>query len=374
MNKIVIASDSFKGSLSSIGVASSLEDGILEVLPDCEVLKVQVADGGEGTVDAVMDLRKGEWMEVTVSDPLGRPVGTRYGAIDGCALIEISSASGLPLLSTDERNPSLTSSYGSGEMISDAIDRGFRKFIIGLGGSATNDGGTGMLTALGARFLDAEGRLLRGCGADLRRIARADLSGMRPELSECSFTVACDVDTPFCGPQGAAYIFAPQKGADPAMVEMLDAGLRNLAAVIASGTGRDISTLPGSGAAGGLGGAFAAFLDAELKRGVDLILDIVGFDSIIEGADLVITGEGKMDSQTGKGKTPDGVLGRAAGKGIPVVAFAGKVERCPQLEALGFERIIQVSDPQMPLEKAMLPEVTSARLREAVKGFLSEYC
>lgn len=374
MKKIVIASDSFKGSLSSARVADTLGCAFRTLDPDCSILGVQVADGGEGTVEAIASIKPVKRIEVTVSDPLGRPIRTSYALDeDGCALLEMSAASGLPLLRAEERNPEKASTFGTGEMILDALDRGCRKFVAGIGGSATNDAGTGMLQALGARFLDSEGRELNGCGAALRQIRGIDLSGLDSRLAECSFSVACDVDNPFCGPQGAAFVFAPQKGADSEMVEALDRGLENFAKVIEEQLGTDIRTLPGAGAAGGLGGAFTAFLKASLKPGVDVVLDSIGFDALIQGADLVITGEGKMDSQTASGKTPLGVLRRAQMQGIPVVAVAGCVQHCPSLDSLGFNEIYATAEPGVPLEKAITKEYTCARLRHIAAQILQEY-
>ena len=374
MKKIVIASDSFKGSLSSAQIAETLGSAFQTLEPGCITLGVQVADGGEGTVAAVASIKPVKWAEVTVSDPLGRSIRTSYALDeDGCALLEMSAASGLPLLKPEERNPEKTSTFGTGEMILDALDRGCRKFVVGIGGSATNDAGTGMLQALGARFLNAQGEELKACGAALSQIRSIDLSNLDSRLSGCSFSVACDVDNPFCGPQGAAFVFAPQKGADSQMVKSLDRGLENFAQVIESHLGIDIRDIPGAGAAGGLGGAFTAFLKASLKPGVDVVLDSIGFDALIQGADLVITGEGKMDSQTASGKTPLGVLRRASARGIPVIAVAGCVQHCPELDNLGFNEIYATAEPGVPLEKAVTEEYTCARLRQIAAQILQKY-
>lgn len=371
MQKIVVASDSFKGSLSSSQVADAAEKGIRTVFPDCNVVKVNVADGGEGTVEAIVEALRGNIVTAKVSDPLGRLIEARYGIAGDTAIIEMASASGLPLLAPEERNPLLTSTRGTGEMIVDALQRGCRHILTGIGGSATNDAGTGMMEALGVRFLDAGGKVLRACGATLELIEGIDLNGLIPELKGCSFTVACDVDTPFCGPDGAAYVFAPQKGATTDMVRALDEGMFHFAGVLKrTFGGEDIVPMVGAGAAGGLGGGFKAFLGARLLKGIDMVLDAIAFDETIRGADLVITGEGKVDSQTACGKTAAGVLGRAKAQGIPVIALGGCVEHCPELDNMGFADIRAVSDPYAPIEWSMRPDVASAAVTRAVVNLL----
>ena len=317
MRKIVIACDSYKGCLSSSEVARAAAEGVAEVYPDCKIVRLAVADGGEGTVDALVDTLGGhlEWAEV--SDPLGRPVKAAYGIAGDLAIIESAAACGLTLLSKEERNPLIATTKGLGELILAAIDKGCRRFLIGLGGSATNDGGMGMISADG--FLER---------------AR----GMK-------FTVACDVDTPYIGAHGASRVFGPQKGASEEDVEILEERLRGYALKILADTGIDVSDMAGAGAAGGLGGAFRAYLGAELKRGVDLVLDQIGFDSIIDGADLVITGEGCSDYQTLKGKTAAGVLERAKRKGVPVMLVSGAIRDGQMLRDGGFG-IIAAASPQ----------------------------
>ena len=283
MDKIVVASDSFKGSLTSLEVALSAEKGIREVFPQCNVVKVNVADGGEGTMDALCSTLGGQWVTVPAEDPLGRVRDVSYVVLaDGkTAVIEMSAASGLPLLQPHERNPLLTSTYGTGEMIADALSRGCRRFLVGIGGSATNDAGMGMLCALGYRFVDAQGNVLEGRGESMAKVEDIDMSRVSEAIRESEFIVACDVDSPFCGPRGAAYVFSPQKGADPRMVESLDAGMEHISSVIARVTGKDVRNVPGAGAAGGLGGGFLAFLNARLERGIEMVLDAIGFDDII---------------------------------------------------------------------------------------------
>ena len=387
--KIVIASDSFKGSLASIEVAQSIEMGILDVFPSCDVVKVAVADGGEGTMDALCQSLGGKVVRIPVEDPIGRTINASYVILEdgNTAVLEMSSASGLTLLTTAERNPMLTSTYGTGQLIDDAIGRGCRRFLVGIGGSATNDAGMGMLTALGYRFLDAEGNELPGAGASLSKVCGIDCSGVSQAVRDSEFIVACDVDSPLYGPDGAAYVFAPQKGADPDMVKALDDGLRQYADVVASYAGKipmhggpsctgetsimkDAASMPGAGAAGGLGYAFVAFFGARLQRGVDMVLDAVGFDSIIEGADLVITGEGRIDAQTLTGKTPYGVLQRASRQNIPVIALAGSVALD---DSSGFTAIRQITPPDMQLSEAMLPAVASANLRRTISALLQQF-
>ena len=373
--KIVIASDSFKGSLASMEVARSVEMGILDVFPSCDVVKVAVADGGEGTMDALCQSLGGKVVRIPVEDPIGRTIFASYVILqDGItAVLEMSSASGLTLLMPAERNPMLTSTYGTGQLIDDAIGRGCRRFLVGIGGSATNDAGMGMLKALGYRFLDAAGNVLPGAGASLSKVCGIDCSGVSQAVRDSEFIVACDVDSPLYGPDGAAYVFAPQKGADPDMVKALDDGLRQYADAVASGEAsimKDAASMPGAGAAGGLGYAFVAFFGARLQRGVDMVLDAVGFDSIIEGADLVITGEGRIDAQTLTGKTPYGVLQRASRQNIPVIALAGSVALD---DSSGFTAIRQITPPDMQLSEAMLPAVASANLRRTISALLQQF-
>lgn len=371
--KIVIASDSFKGSLSSTEVAAAAERGIKSVYPDCEVVRVNVADGGEGTVEAIVEALGGEIITTTVSDPLGRPIAARYGIAHDKAIIEMAAASGLPLLRPEERNPWLTSTYGTGEMIMDAIHRGCRHLLVGIGGSATNDAGTGMLQAMGFRFYDAQGLEITDCrGGRLQDIVRIDDSAVEEVVRQAQFTVACDVDTPFCGPEGAAPVFAPQKGADQQMVACLDAGMASLARVIEEHYHINIVPIAGAGAAGGMGGGFRAFLNATLQRGIEMVLDAILFDQLIQDADLIITGEGKIDFQTAKGKTAAGVLGRARQQHIPVVAIGGCVEICESVEQMGFAGIYPILEEKVPLEIAMQPEFAASNVEKTVKKILSQ--
>ena len=368
IHRIVIASDSFKGCLNSAQVNAAIASGVAGVLPDADVVSLPVADGGEGTVEALGSALGGSMIDAEVHNPLGSPVRARY-AIDAAAetaVIEMAQASGLPLVEKELRNPLETNTYGVGELIADALGLGCRRILVGLGGSATNDGGAGMLSALGYRFIDAEGRTIdRPRGGNLGDIRSIDSSGADPRLASAEFILACDVTNPFTGPDGASQIFGPQKGADAAAVARLDAGMENLARVYERTFGRDIISVPGSGAAGGLAGGFIAAFGARVRPGVDMVLDAVGFDSALDGADLVITGEGRLDSQTAMGKTPAGVLRRARARNIPVVAFGGAIEDADALCAAGFAAVLCIQNSPLSLAEAMEPARAAEGLRNA---------
>lgn len=369
MKKIVIASDSFKGSISSMEIAGIVAEAASEVFPECETVRLEMADGGEGTTDALCRALGGEMVKCEVHGPFREKVISEYAIVDVpgeglTAVIEMSQASGLPLIPTGLRNPMLTTTFGTGELILDALGRGCRHFLIGIGGSATNDGGTGMLAALGWRFLDSDGKELPPVGASLEKIASVDSSGKNPALNGCTFITACDVDNPFCGPDGAAFVFGPQKGAGPEEVRLLDKGLESFASVIQESTGTNVKEIPGAGAAGGLGGALMAFLGSRLTPGAEMVLDVIGFDSLAEGADLVITGEGKMDGQTLKGKAPLCVLKHASKLGIPTIAIAGMISDPILLKDLGYKDIICINPPGLPTEEAMNPETARRNLHD----------
>jgi glycerate kinase len=369
--KIVIASDSFKGSLSSLEVAEAAENAIRSILPDCEIVKVDVADGGEGTMEALCRIHGGHKLTLEVNDPLGRPVDASYLILaDGStAVIEMAAASGLPLLHPDERNPLLTSTYGTGQLIADALGRGCRKFLIGIGGSATNDAGIGMLEALGVRFYDAEGKVLPGRGDSLNKVETIDMSGVLEELPESEFIVACDVESPFCGPEGAAFVYAPQKGATAQMVKDLDEGMYSFSRLIYQKTGTDVKNIKGAGAAGGLGGTLRAFMNADLKKGADMLLDAVSFDRAIEGADLIITGEGCIDGQTLTGKLPYTVAQRASSRNIPIIAICGRAE----VEHLPcFDRICPVTPSGLSLDEAMNPQIAAVNIFNTIVSILGK--
>lgn len=365
--KIIAALDSFKGSLTSLEAGKACAAGIRSVLPSAEVRVVPVADGGEGTVEALTAALKGRFQECIVRGPLGEPVTAVYGisADAKTAVMEMSQASGLTLVCEKARNPLRTSTYGTGEMIVDALRHGCRHIIMGIGGSATVDGGTGMMSALGVRFLDAQGRGLEGCGGNLDRIMSIDVGGLDEALYGCRFSVACDVSNPLTGENGAPRIFGPQKGASPSMVEELEKGMCNYARVLNTYAGRDVASLPGAGAAGGVGAAMTAFFCAGLLPGAELMLDTIGFDRIIEGADLIITGEGRLDGQTLMGKTPFGILRAAKKHNIPVIAVGGSVENRDALLDSGFVGVYSVTPEGMSIEEAMIPEVAKANVARA---------
>lgn len=370
MKKVIIAIDSFKGCLPSAEAGKAAAEGIRSAFPECEILSLPIADGGEGMLDVLIAATNGREVQLSAHNPLMKWHDTYYGISEDekTAFIEMASISGLPLVPPEKRNPMLTTSYGTGELIRDALERGCRNFIIGIGGSATNDAGLGMLQALGFRFLDKEGKVLRtGCGGVLMEVASIDTSFVHPGLRTSHFTVACDVQNPFCGPEGATYIFAPQKGADRKMVEALDASMKNFAEVIFHKTGKDISNHPGAGAAGGMGGSLLAFLNAELKPGIQLMLDALDFSCKIEGADLIITGEGKADRQTLMGKVPSGILREARKQDIPVILLAGSIEDSDELYKAGFQEVISINAPSVPLTQAMQPDFAYANIRRTVR-------
>ncbi len=354
--RIIVAPDSFKGSLSALGVAEAMERGIRAVFPEAEILKVPIADGGEGTVEALVAATQGRLLHAAVRGPLGEPVRAHWGISgDGTtAFLEMASASGLPLVPKERRDPRITSTFGTGELMKAALDAGLRKLVIGIGGSATNDGGTGMARALGARFLDAEGRDLPEGGAALARLARIELAGLDHRLAEASVLVACDVDNPLCGPRGASAVYGPQKGATPEMVAELDAALGVFATVAAAATGRDIALLPGAGAAGGLGASLLFFTPASLRPGVSIVLETTRFEALIQGTDLVITGEGRTDFQTAMGKAPVGVAAVAKRHGVPVVCIAGGLgDGAEEVLAHGIDALASIVPQPMSLEACM---------------------
>lgn len=323
--KIVLAPDSFKESLSALQVAESIERGFKQVFPDAEYVKVPMADGGEGTTQSLVDATGGKIIKQTVTGPLGEKVEAFFGLLGNgtTAIIEMAAASGLHLVPTDKRNPLITTTRGTGELIAAALEHNVDHIIIGIGGSATNDGGTGMASALGVRFLDENGQEIEEGGGYLSSLAGIDISCMDARLAGVKIEVACDVDNPLIGPKGASAIFGSQKGATLEVVKQLDKNLEHYAAIIERDLGIKIATVPGAGAAGGLGGGLLAFMQADLKRGVDIVIEATRLSQLVADADLVITGEGKIDSQTIFGKTPIGVARIAKNFGIPVIAIAG---------------------------------------------------
>ncbi len=369
MKKIVLAIDSFKGCLSSKEIEQCIAEEIHRILPSCQTVCIPIADGGEGMLDTLIEATQGTFVSTQAHDPLMQIRPARYGILGDqrTAIIEMAEINGLTTLSPIKRNPMKTSTYGTGELIKDALEKGFRRFIIGIGGSATNDAGMGMIQALGAHLYDKQGNELEQGGKIMEQIAHIDLNHLHPALKEATFIVACDVQNPFCGPQGAAYVFARQKGASEEQIRQLDEGMRHLALLIERDFSYNINKVKGSGAAGGLGGAFATFLQAHLQSGIDLLLDAVDFDRKITNADWIITGEGKADRQTAEGKVPAGVLKRAKKANIPVMLIAGKVEDKACLKQMGFARIVQVSPDNLPLEEAMRPEITRENIQRAIE-------
>ena len=327
--KIILAPDSFKENLTSLQVAAALEKGVKRVLPKALCIKVPMADGGEGTVQSLVDATGGQFLRKRVTGPAGNSVSARYGMLaDGeTAVIEMAEASGLPLVSGKQKNPLKTTTYGTGELMLDAVQRGAKKIIIGLGGSATNDGGVGMAQALGVRFLNKQGKEITeyAAGGMLNKIASIDMKGLNPLIKKTKIIVACDVNNPLCGKTGASNVFGPQKGATAAMVKTLDANLKHLSMVIKKDLKKDVLKLKGAGAAGGLGAGLVAFTNAKMKSGVDIVIEATDLHKYLKGADLVITGEGRVDFQTAFGKTPSGVAKAARQHRVPTVAIGGGI-------------------------------------------------
>ena len=363
--KIVIAPDSYKESLSALEVAQAVEAGFRQVFPAADYVLVPVADGGEGTVDAMVAATGGRKKTVTVAGPLGEPVEAFYGLTGegDTAVIEMAAASGLALVPPAARNPLRTSSRGTGELIRAALDAGARRFILGIGGSATNDGGAGMVQALGARLLDAEGRELDGSGGDLARLARIDVSALDARLAACRIEVACDVDNPLTGARGASAVFGPQKGATPEMVQALDANLARLARIVERDLGVAVDQVPGAGAAGGMGAAMLAFFGASLKPGIEIVTAALDLDTHVRDADLVITGEGRIDFQTVHGKTPIGVARVAKRHGKPVIGIAGALgANVGVVHGHGIDAVFSVLSRPCTLDEALRDAAANVEL------------
>lgn len=353
---IIVCPDSFKGSLSAVDATEAIAQGVRAVAPETEIVRLPLADGGEGTVEALVTATEGRTIEREVRGPRGEPVRARLGVLgdDSTGVIEMAAASGLPLVPADQRDPRITTTYGTGELIKAALDAGCTKVLVGIGGSATNDGGAGMAQALGVRLLDAEGQELPPGGAALARLATIDTSGLDPRVERTEFLVASDVTNPLVGPEGASAVYGPQKGATPAMVAELDQALAHYAAVIREQLRVEVADAPGAGAAGGLGAGLMAFLGATMRMGIALVLEAVDFERYLEAADLVITGEGKLDAQTAFGKTLFGV-GRLAEKHrVPVVALVGMLDADPaDLPALGIQAALTIVPGPIGEEQAM---------------------
>lgn len=356
--KVIIAIDSLKGSLSSLEAGKAVKEGIKKAIPTAEVMIKPVADGGEGTVTALTTGLQGSLEKVAVTGPRGQKVEAAYGILpDQTAVIEMAEAAGLPLVPVDKRNPMETTTYGVGELISHAMDRGCRKFIVGIGGSATNDGGVGMLQALGCHFYKKDGTEVSFGAKELNDLEKIDTEVLDKRLKECTFEIACDVTNPLCGTTGASAVFAPQKGADKTMVVKLDAALSHFADVSEKALGVDNRNMPGAGAAGGLGFAFASYLGGNLRPGVEIVLDAVLPEKELSEADIVVTGEGRFDGQTAMGKAPVGIAKRAKEKGCMVLVFAGSIEPQGVRKVQGEMQLIDGAFPILPgvmtLEEAM---------------------
>ena len=353
--KLLFASDSFKGSLSSAETADILEKAAKEVFGSCNCSSVSVADGGEGTVEAVVSAVNGRIISAPVHDPLMKPITASYGVIDGKkAVIEMASASGLPLVPVHLRNPMNTTTFGTGELILHAIDSGYTDISIAIGGSATNDGGMGCMRALGVRFLDSFGNELEGFGRDLEKVYDIDTSGIDKRLHDCRVTVMCDVKNPLCGDNGATNTFAEQKGADVQTRRRLESGMQNYREIIKRCTGVDCDAVEGAGAAGGLGGALMVFCNGEMRSGIDTVLDLIDFDSRLEGVELVVTGEGRADWQSAFGKVMSGVGMRAKKNGIPAVGLCGSLGKgAMDICSFGIDSLMTTVNAPMTLDDAL---------------------
>ncbi|MBA7845834.1 glycerate 3-kinase [Klebsiella sp. RHBSTW-00484] len=354
--KIIIAPDSFKESVSASRCAQAIKAGFVSIFPQAEYVCLPIADGGEGTVEAMVEATEGKMVMLPVMGPMGDFVGAFYGLSgDGqTAFIEMAAASGLMLVPVGERNPMRATSYGTGELIRHALDAGVRHIILGIGGSATVDGGMGMAQALGARFLDNIGESVGLGGGALERLVQIDLRDLDPRLSECRIDVACDVDNPLLGARGAAAVFGPQKGACARMVEALERGLENYAQVLLAATGQDVTTIVGGGAAGGMGVAACVFLNAALKPGIDIVIEAVHLEEALRDADLVITGEGRIDSQTVGGKAPIGVARIAKKHGIPVIGIAGVLgDGVEAVHQHGIDAVFSILPALAPLSEVL---------------------
>jgi glycerate kinase len=372
--KIVIAPDSFKGSLTAKEASAAIKKGIEKAGVTGGIVCKPMADGGEGTLACLIDATGGRLMETVVKDPLGKKIQAVFGILgDGrTCVIELAASSGLTLIKEEERNPLITTTYGFGQLIRAGLDAGCRRFILGLGGSATNDGGAGMLQALGFELLDRDGYPVGFGGGELRRIESIKWNRVDSRLKECTFLVACDVANPFVGQNGASFVYGPQKGATPEMVRQLDACLHHFADVIAQVTGTSIHTIPGTGAAGGVSGALLAFLNGSLKSGIEIVMETTGLEQEIKDADLVITGEGRVDFQTAQGKTPCGVAKLAKKYGVPTIVLAGSIGK--GFEALyehGVIAVFSMVNGPMSLERAM--EHAEELLEQAAEQMIRLY-
>ena len=374
--KVIIAPQGFKGGISGLEAAKAIARGVLAAVPDAETVLLPVADGGDGTLHALVDATGGEIFTCTVTGPINQQVEAQWGVMgDGrTAVIEMAKASGLAMLPTQRRNPRTTTTLGTGQLLREASEKGFSRVIIGLGGSATNDAGAGMATALGAKFLDASGNPLPPGGAALARLDRVDTSGMIESLSGIEIVGATDVTNPLCGPTGASAIFGPQKGATEGVVAELDAALLNFAQIVKRDTGQDVLDIPGAGAAGGLGAGLIAFAGAKLQSGIDMVCQMLDFDRHLEGADLVFTGEGRVDLSTVFDKAPVGVARHAKAHGVPTVLLAGSLgDGHEQLYDHGVASVLCISDGAMSFQQALgrTGDMLQGTAERAVRLFLT---
>jgi glycerate kinase len=364
---VIIAMDSFKGCASSLELSCAITQGIRTVYQDATIKAYEIADGGEGTLQAMVHNTGGELITCKVHDPLMHLIEAQYGILgDGVtAVIEMAQASGLPLVPVDKRNPLYTTTFGVGELIAHALERGCREFIVGIGGSATNDGGVGMLQALGYRFLDKEGNNIAYGGGALGNIVHIETEHAHPALKKSTFTIACDVDNPMYGERGAAYIYGPQKGATPETVILLDANIKHFANCIKEHLGRDVAHIPGSGAAGALGGGFLGFFTASLRSGIDIVLDSIQFDTALKTADIVITGEGKVDAQSLMGKVISGIAKRCTQANVPLIVLAGQVDKSAlRSHEHGVSALFSIMHAPMSLEEAMDKETALGLVKQ----------
>ena len=370
MMKIVIAPDSFKGSLTSIEVSDALEKGVKDIYPKAQIEKIPMADGGEGTVQCLVNATKGKIYQEKVVGPLGEEVVASFGVLGNqdTAVIEMASASGLPLVPPDKKNPLITTTFGTGQLIKAALDYGCRKMIIGIGGSATNDGGAGMVQALGVSLLDTDGKEIGFGGAQLSKLNRIDVSKMDDRIKRIKILVASDVQNPLCGPTGASRIYGPQKGATEEMIVTLDIVLSHFADIIKRDLGKDIKDIPGAGAAGGLGAGLMAFLDAELKPGIDIVINTVRLEEVVKDSNLVITGEGEINGSTIYGKTPIGVARVAKKYRIPVVSVSALIDKSGEIvKKHGIDYLIKPENPDMDIDFPKTKKI------ELLKNTISEF-
>ena len=370
--KIVIAPQAFKGSLSALNVANAVQKGVRRIFPDAQILTCPVADGGDGTLETLVESSGGKIMETNVADPTGKPIVAQWGAMgDGnTAVIEMARTSGLALLTLEERDPLNATTYGLGEIIVSALNKGFRKFIVGIGGSATNDAGAGMAQALGIKLMDREGRNLVFGGAALQNLSVIDTSSIDQRVLESNFQIACDVNNPLTGPEGASAVYGPQKGATEENVRQLDSALGVFAEVAKRDLGKDISNLEGAGAAGGLGAGMIAFVEGHLRAGVDIVLDTVNLAEKLESADLVITGEGSIDFQTVYNKAPIGVARMAKARGIPTIGISGMLgENYQIVHNHGIDAALSIANGPISLEESLqnAPSLISEAVEESLR-------